>query len=133
MSLSGIFMIPTADALYVPIEGMSGVGFKPMNTFDDLGIWSAVIRVEAGQVLPARSNTALCECLVVRGSGRYAGGQVFVTGDYLRETVGDFERIQAQDELVFFVTHHGACHYANADGSTCFVACVDSVEDMQKS
>ena len=132
MSSSGNYLVPTADRPYVSVEGLSGVGFKPMNTIDQLGIWSAVIRVEAGQTLPARRNTALCEFLVIEGSGRYADGRNFVAGDYLREGVGDYGLIEAQDDLVLFATHHGDCTYVKLDESIGFVARVESITEMEQ-
>ena len=127
---SSNFMVPTAHRPYTAVETMAGVGFKPMNTLEEQGIWSAVIRVEAGQTLPARHHTALCECLVVLGSGRYESGQSFASGDYLREENGVYEPLHAKDELVFFVTHHGVCRYVGTDESTQFVAEVESIQKM---
>ena len=123
-------MVPTAHRPYTAVETMAGVSFKAMNTLEDQGIWSALIRVEAGQTLPARHHSALCECLVVQGSGSYDSGQTFAGGDYLREESGEYGIIHAKDELVFFVTHHGVCRYVGADRSTQFVAEVESIQKM---
>ena len=106
-SEQGNYLVPTANRPYLTLDGVTGVGVKAMHALSEPPIWSAVLRIEAGSELPRRHNSALVECLVVEGSGRYATGQDFFTGDYLREDTGKYAAIVAVTDTVLFVTNHG--------------------------
>ena len=83
------FLVSTADRSYLPLDALPGVGIKPMNTLDKPRVWSAIVRVDARGELPKRQHTALCEMLVIGGTGKYATtGEGFSEGDYLREMAG---------------------------------------------
>ena len=116
----GNLMVPTANRPYQALPNLPSVGFKPMHSMAKPQVWSAVIRIKAGEMLPGRRHTGLCEMLVVRGSGNYMAGQQFGGGDYLREVAGDYEQIKSHDDLVLFVTHHGSCSFLDQDRSPVF-------------
>ena len=111
-------IIPTESIPYVPINGLEGVALKRTHNIpagDELsssvrspmGVWSAVLRLDAGAGLPEGETEGLCEMLVIEGKGSYSNGPDFAAGDYLRETTGTYDAIQAEETLLLFVTHHG--------------------------
>lgn len=114
---NGNFMIPTENKPYTAVEGMPGVGIKYMSRDVVPGIWSAVIRVAAGQSLPSHKNVGLCEMLVIAGQGSYSNNERFAEGDYLRETSGSYNQIEADNDLVIFVTHHGHWTFPAPEGT----------------
>ena len=124
------FIVPTANRPYLAVEGLPGLGFKPMNTIDMPRIWSAVIHIEAGEFMPKRHNTGLNEIMVVSGKGRYFAGQRFEGGDYLRETLGDYAPIEALEELILFITHHGECSFMKDNGEKIFTVSCETISKM---
>ena len=118
MAEPGSMIIPTEGIAYVPVDGLEGVAIKRMHNIpagaplssdvnSSVGVWSCVLRIDAGAALPERETEGSCEMLVIKGTGSYSSGPGFVAGDYLRETTGTYDAIQAEDTLLVFVTHHG--------------------------
>lgn len=124
------FMIPTENRPYTSIEGISGVGFKPMNVLEQEGIWSSTILIKKGMVLPSRANTGLCEFLVIHGEGKFESGEQFKKGDYFRESVGEYVSIEAKSDLVLFVTNHGETQFKNRNAEILWVANSSTIKEL---
>jgi len=110
------FMVSTTDRPYLSIKAIRGIGFKPMNILDKPKVWSSTVKISKGYTLPTRKNSALCEMLVIHGNGEYATGEIFETGDYIRETKGEYDLIQAKSDVELFITNHGATTFYGEDG-----------------
>ena len=126
----GNFLVPTANRSFVSLDALSGIGLKTLNTIDDTTIWSTILRIDKGATLPSRNHTGLCEMLVIEGRGHYESGDVFGGGDYLREDIGDYGVITAEETILLFITHHGVCTFSLADKTLDYVLGREQIKDF---
>jgi len=124
------FLVPTADSPFVSVDALPGIGLKVLNTIDALAVWSTILRIEEGATLPQRAHSGLCEMLVIKGRGRYASGNAFGGGDYLREQIGDYEAVTADETIELFITHHGICTFVMSDQVPVYVLGQDQIKAL---
>ena len=126
------FMVPTASRAYHYIESITGVGFKPMNVLGHPSVWSTTVLIKKGHSLPLRENTSLCEFLVISGQGKYTSGQAFGEGDYFRETKGEYEQIEAIEDVVLFLTNHGSTSFFDGERNVIWNANSNVISELLK-
>jgi len=106
----------------IRVKTLPGVEIKIFNIDEKLGIWSVLVRIEPGSFLPAHQNSDMCEMYVIKGKGCYTQDGVFMAGGYIRENAGAYAQMGAEEEVMLFMTHHGACTFLNQDGTNMLTA-----------
>lgn len=106
----------------IRVKSVPGVELKVLKVQERPGIWSALVHMEPGSCLPVHQNSDMCEMYVIKGKGCYSQGGVFGAGSYIRENAGSYGQMEAEEEVLLFLTHHGVCTFLNQDGSVMFSA-----------
>ena len=53
----------------------------------------------------------------IKGRSSYTQGSDFSAGDYIRENANTYPPMEAEEESILFITHHGTCRFLNQDGT----------------
>ena len=112
-------LVRSTQLPWIPME--PGTWFKLLRLDEETGIWSALVRMEAGASFGPHQHLGPAEFFVLQGALHYRGG-VACEGDYGYEPTGvEHHSTTCHEETLFTFTVYGPMAYLRPDGSTSWV------------
>ena len=99
-----------------------GVEMKLLRCSTETGYWTALLRFEAGAVLPRHQHLGDSEFYIIKGAGNHPQTGHFKAGDYVFERDGAVhDELFVEEEIILYMTSYGPSAFLNPDDSVQFM------------
>lgn len=111
-----------------------GVGVRVLRLDRESGVFTLMVRAEAGAVLPRHRHLDEAEIYVILGAGTHPQTGFFKAGDYVHENKGALhEAVTFDEETILFMVNKGPSAFLNKDDTVAHIMDIPMLERLSAS